>query len=116
MHLTDLGHIDHREQRLHLDVGTSFFVGFSGCALRQGFVQLHEARGQGPKTFARFYIAFAQKHLRSPHRDGAHHIQGVVVMHRVASRADGSQAGVAVVGQTHQHRGTAVSAMFDWVF
>ena len=99
-----------------LELGASFLVGFSCRALRQGFVQFHEARRQGPKSFARLDIAFAQKHLRSPHGDGAHHIQWVVVMNSVASGADRSQAGVAVVGQTHQHRGSAVSTMFNRVF
>ena len=33
MHLPDLGHIDHREQRLDLELGASLFVCFSCRAL-----------------------------------------------------------------------------------
>jgi len=54
--------------------------------------------------------------LRAPHRDGAHHVQGVVVMHGVAGGTNRTQAGIAVVRQAHDNSRATVAAMFDRVF
>ena len=97
MHLPHARHVQHRKQGLHVNLRASFLVGFAGRALGQGFAQLHEARRQGPKAFAWFDVALAQQHLVAQHGNGAHHIQGVFVMHRVASRANRAQFGVAIV-------------------
>src|SRR6185369_13918403 len=54
-----------------------------------------------------------KQHVFAPVRHRADHIQRVFVMDRVAGEADGSFAGIAVVGHPVHHRHAAVPAMFD---
>ena len=114
MHLPHAGHVQHAEQRAHLDLCPGLFIGFAGCALRGGFVQLHEACGQRPFAPARLNVALAQQHApigRGGH--GADDVQRVFVVHRVAGGADGAQLGIAIVRQAVHHGVAAVAAVFD---
>jgi len=46
-------------------------------------------------------------------RNGADDIEGVFVMHQMTFSADGAELGVAIVGQSIQHRRATSSAVFD---
>jgi len=83
------------------------------CALRHGFVEFHEAGWQRPLAPARFNVALAQQHPIAENRDRAHHVQRILVMDRVAGRADGARLGVAVVRNAIDHGHAAVLAVLD---
>jgi len=112
MDLADPGDVDQRKKFPHLELGTSLFECFARRTLGHGFVQLHETRRQRPLAQAGFDVAFAQQHPLTEHRNGAHHIERIFVMHGLAVRADTALPGVAVVGHSVHHGGTAVATVF----
>ena len=48
MHLIDVGHVDHGEQGVDVDVGAGFLVRFAGGRVRRRFADFHETGGQRP--------------------------------------------------------------------
>ena len=114
--LANVDYIHDAEQILQFILCACFLVGLAGCAFCRGFAHFHEAGWQGPLAPARLDVAFAQQHLSAvltPHGHRANDVQGIFIMHSVASRADGPLPGVTVIGQAVNHGGTADAAVFQ---
>ena len=95
MHLIDVGHVDHGEQGVDVDVGAGFLEGFAGGRVRRRFADFHEAGGQRPVAEARFDGAPAQQYPALPFSDAADDDFRVAVMDFAAVGADVTRQVVA---------------------
>lgn len=88
MHLVDVGNTHDGKQFAKVNAASGLFHGFPAGGLLQTFAVFHEACRQGPVAVAWFDCPAAKQNLVFPYRQSAHHHAGVLVMNRVAVRAD----------------------------
>ena len=96
LHQADSGNRVDREQRVDHDLGAGFLLGLPAGAVRGIFVQLQEARRQGPKACLRLDCPAAEEDAPLPRRDRAHDNLRVFVTDKAARVADQARPVVAL--------------------
>ncbi len=95
MNLADVRDVDHRKKRVDFHLRTGFFQCFALGGFDRGFAVFHEAGGECPAAVAWFDGPAAEQDFALPFGDTTNDDFRVIVVNRLAARANVSWQGVA---------------------